>query len=154
MGARQHQRGLYRPACVAFTAVVKPRRTIVYAAVVAASFQALIATDLEVQPLAGSEQVGGTSSFKLGSFYNPVEEWLGSGIEEPVEDAKRKEVERLRSKYGTDSGLPSLRSRLDDLLATESSVDASERAAILKQVDGVIAKRDKSRPATVSGTSQ
>lgn len=134
---------------LAFTAIVKPQRTIVYATIVAASFQVLIATDLEVQPLAGSSEVGATSKLNLGTFYNPVEEWLGSAIEDPVEDAKRSEIAGLRRAYPRDTDLPRLREQLDDVLATETSVDASERADLMKEVDGVVAKRSLSAATRV-----
>jgi hypothetical protein len=127
---------------VLLTAWLKPERKLAYAIVVAIGFQALIATDLEVQPLAGTEEVGAISTVKLGSIYNPVEKLLSSGIEDPIEDAKRREIEELRRRYTSESALADLRSRLDDLLATEGIGGAADRAELLKQVDGIIAKQE------------
>lgn len=78
------------------TAAFQPQRAVVYAAIVALSFQALIATDLEIQPLAGADIVGASSKVNVGALYNPVERALASGIEDPVEEAKRQEIATLR----------------------------------------------------------
>lgn len=124
---------------VLLSAWLKPTRKVAYAIVVALGFQALISTDLEVQPLAGTEEVGALSTVKVGSLYNPVEKLLSSGIEDPIEHAKRGEIARLRERYVDASSLPELRSRLDDMLATDGPGGVSDRVDIMKSVDTLIA---------------
>jgi hypothetical protein len=79
---------------------------------------------------------------KLGTIYDPVENLLSSSIEDPIEDKKRAEIKRLRAVYTTDSSLQDLRSRLDDVLVTDGIGGRADRTDLLKQVDGIIAKKD------------
>jgi hypothetical protein len=123
------------------TAWIKPTRKVTYAVLVAFGFQALIATDLQVQPLAGTEEVGALSSVRLGAIYNPVEKALSSGIEDPIEEAKRAEITALRARYATEPSLPTMRASLEDTLATEGSVADVERTDIMKRVDAALAAR-------------
>lgn len=128
---------------VILSAIVKPQRKAVYAAIVALSFQVLIATDLEVQPLAGTTEVGASSKINLGKLYDPVEKALSSGIEDPIEDAKRAQIDVLRKEYSTPEKLPVIRERLDDLISTEGSLDTGQREALLKRIDEIIALPDR-----------
>jgi hypothetical protein len=126
---------------LALSAAFKPQRKVLYAVIVALGFQTLIATDLEVQPLAGTEQVGAAEKLNLGSVYNPIETWLAAGMEDPVKDAKRQDIAKLRAAYPTATDLQKLRADADDLLATD--VQQSERETALVQVDDII--RDEQR---------
>jgi hypothetical protein len=124
---------------VLLSAWIQPARKVAYAFVIAIGFQTLITTDLEVQPLAGTQEVGALSSVRIGSVYNPVENLLSSGIEDRIEIAKRREINRLRERYAVASSLPRLRASLDDILATDGPGGRSDRVELLKSVDAVIA---------------
>jgi hypothetical protein len=131
---------------VLLSAAFKPQRPWLYAAIVAVGFQAFIATDLAIQPLAGADDVAADQSLNLGGLYNPLEEALTAGMDDPVEDAKRDEIRALRQAYPDAGALAKLRARVEDLAATDGSLDATERTDLMSRIDGIIAK--ESPPAT------
>jgi hypothetical protein len=124
---------------VLLTAAFKPQRPWLYAVLVAVGFQAFIATDLAIQPLAGADEIGGDQTLNLGGLYNPVEKALSGGMDDPVEDAKRAEIESLRKTYPDDASLPNLRKRVEDVSATDGSLDATGRKELMTRVDEIIA---------------
>ena len=124
---------------VLLAAAFKPQRPWLYAMIVAVGFQAFIATDLEIQPLAGADDVAGGQSLNLGGLYSPVEKALSGGMDDPVENAKREEIATLREAYPAVASLPGLRARLEDVSATDGSLDASGRKELLTRIDAIIA---------------
>jgi hypothetical protein len=124
---------------LALTPVFKPRNVLLYAVTIALTWQALIATDLALEPIGGAEQVGEAQKINVAFIHTGIEKFLSSNIDDPVEDAKRKEITALRKRYPTDDKLATLRSDLDEFLRTDGEVDDAERKTVLEQVDGVIA---------------
>lgn len=124
---------------LALTPVFKPRNVLLYAATIALTWQALIATDLALEPIGGAEQVGEAQKINVAFIHTGIEKFLSSKIDDPVEDAKRKDIADLRERYPTDDKLATLRSDLDEYLRTDGEVDDAERKTVLDQVDGIIA---------------
>lgn len=121
------------------TPVFKPRNVLLYAITIALTWQALIATDLALEPIGGAEQVGEAQKVNVAFIHTGIEEFLSSNIDDPVEEAKRKEIADLRKRYPSDDRLATLRGDVDEFLRTDGEVDDAERKAVLEQVDGVIA---------------
>ena len=134
-------------AVVVFSAAVKPTRKVIYAILVAASFQAVIAADLEVQPLSGADSVGGTRTIRLGEFYTPIEQLLSGEIDEPVERKMRAEITALRNRYNTADSITTLRADLADRVGTERSLDVEGRVALLKRLDEILDDTTRPLPA-------
>lgn len=124
---------------LALTPVFKPRNVLLYAVTIALTWQALIATDLALEPIGGAEQVGEAQKVNVGFIHTGIEQFLSSNIDDPVEDAKRKEIAALRKRYPSDDRLSTLRSDIDEFLRTDGGVDDAERKSLLEQIDGVIA---------------
>jgi hypothetical protein len=131
---------------ITLSATFKPQHKVRYALIIAFSFQALIATDLKVEPLAGATETGGATKVNLGAFYSPIEKGLTGGIDDRIGDAKGSEIATVKKMYPTSADLPRLRARLDDLLALKWGNDKS-RKDLMEQVDGVLADTN-----TVVGT--
>lgn len=121
------------------TPVFKPRNVLLYAITIALTSQTLIATDLALEPIGGAEQVGEAQKINVAFIHTGIEEFLNSNIDDPVEDAKRKEIADLRKRYRSDDKLATLRSDVDEFLRTDGEVDDAERKSVLEQIDGVIA---------------
>lgn len=121
------------------TPVFKPRNVVLYAITIALTWQALIATDLALEPIGGAEQVGEAQKINVAFIHTGIEEFLSSNIDDPVEDAKRDEIADLRERYPSDDRLAPLRGDVDEFLRTDGDVDDAERKSLLEQVDGVLA---------------
>jgi hypothetical protein len=121
------------------TPVFKPRNVLLYATTIALTWQALIATDLALEPIGGAEQVGEAQKINVAFIHTGIEKFLSSNIDDPVEDAKRNEIVELRKRYPSDDKLAALRSDVDEFLRTDGEVDDVARKNVLEQIDGVIA---------------
>lgn len=126
-------------AVVLAAAAVNPTRKTIYAVLVALSFQAVLATEFEVQPLSGAETVGGSTTIKLAPFYTPFADQLTKKIDDPVEDEIAKEVAALRAKYPTEDSLPDLREELEDRLDRERSLKPESRKRLITELNTILA---------------
>jgi hypothetical protein len=131
---------------LALAPVFKPRNVLLYALTIALTWQALIATDLAVEPIAGTDQVGEQQKINVGFIQTELEKTLSGSIDDPVEDAKRAEIRSLQRMYPTARDLPRLRRRLNGNLRTDGSVDDAERKTTMDLVDGVIADKKLTVP--------
>lgn len=124
---------------LALAGVFKPRNVLLYALTIALTWQAIIATDLAVEPVGGTDQIGEGQKLNVGFLHTELEKILSGEIDDPVEDAKRREIQQLRALYPTPDKLSLLRRNMVENLRTDGSVDDAERTTVLTLFDGVVA---------------
>jgi hypothetical protein len=121
--------------------VLKPERQVLFAVVVAASFQALINSSFDTG-LVGADagtQTGAISQMKFGTLYEPVEKYLTGNIEEAVVGPRKAELDALVSAYGTDTGVKALSTRfLEDLQDTTLWED-DKKPALVQAIEAILA---------------
>jgi hypothetical protein len=129
-------------AVVIASAAVKPTRKVVYAILIAVSFQAVLATEFEVQPLSGAESVGGVTTIKLAPYYTPIADQISEDIDDPVEDEVAKEIDALRAAYPTDDSLTNLQEEMEERVLRERSLDTDDRRELVKELTGILVDAD------------
>ena len=127
--------------------IIRPTNTVkahmIYAALVALTFQTLIHTDLDLtKPLAGSEESKLKPlqvSINLGSaVYAPIVRLLTRQINEPVRAAMRSEIAELQKRYSDEDGVKKLQQDFLNELAYSLGLDKDERDAHHKEVQQIV----------------
>lgn len=102
-------------------AVLKPPNKFAYAFVVILSWPVIVAAPIGIATITGTEVPGKPESIKISDVYNPWENELKDEIDEPVKQAKAREIQALVARYkdrGT-AGKTQLLDRLDESLSDE-----------------------------------
>jgi hypothetical protein len=122
--------------------VVRPTNKSRYALVVGLSFQALVAGEIEIEPLAGGKVPGQSEAIRIGDVYGPIETLVSGSIGDAVEKAKLQETNTFVGIYGRDgAGLKSLEAKLLPRLESDDSLTAGEKSDLACRADRVLGDR-------------
>ena len=121
-----------------FALIMKPQNNVRYAVVVALSFQAIVASEINLEPLAGTD-VPGTQTTRISDVYNPVEKLLSGQIDHGVEAEIGSELDRLQQAYRGPRGPRRLQAALEERLDREVSIKGKDRSKLLRKTQAILA---------------
>lgn len=133
-------------ALLILTSIVKPKRWIPWAVVIAASIQTVITSPISLTPLNDADVPGGSTTVKIADLYNPLEGLVTKRLDRRVVDKRTEERGAFVNTYvkaGT-AGKMKLLSGLDTRIDDETEIPMQkDKDAIKTELRTIIEGRDK-----------